>query len=165
VSNRVTLLVRDCVRKYYDYWLVCDDHTCHRRTKQQSVLGYACTENCHGRMVQVHTTTTTATMLDTCLNLLNTLTTDVMASCVCMCVLVGCHQEYDDSALHNQLKFMESLFDVPRALRKRNLDPNRYVNLWLLIMSALIASLVLVCMCMCVVGLASPRITKRSSSC
>ena len=55
MSNRVALLVRECVKKYYDCYLVCDDHTCSRRTTQQSVLGYACTENCHGRMVQEYT--------------------------------------------------------------------------------------------------------------
>ena len=54
-SNRVSLLVRECVQKYYECVLVCDDHTCSRRTTQQSVLGYACTENCHGRMVQEYT--------------------------------------------------------------------------------------------------------------
>jgi hypothetical protein len=32
--------------------LCCDDTTCKRRTMQQSALGSACTENCHGRMVQ-----------------------------------------------------------------------------------------------------------------
>ena len=58
---------------------MCDDHTCMRRTTQQSVLGYSCTDNCHGRMVQ----------------------------------------EYDDSRLHTQLKYIESLFDVQRALNKR----------------------------------------------
>ena len=30
LSNRVTLLVRDCIRKYYDCWLICDDHSCGR---------------------------------------------------------------------------------------------------------------------------------------
>lgn len=52
LSNRVTLLVRDCVRKYYDCWLSCDDSSCKRHTMQQSVVGYACSEDCHGRMVQ-----------------------------------------------------------------------------------------------------------------
>ena len=55
MSNRVTMLVRECIKKYYDCYLVCDDHTCSRRTTQQSVLGYACTENCHGRMIQEYT--------------------------------------------------------------------------------------------------------------
>ena len=52
LSNRVTLLVRQCLKEYYDYWLCCDDTTCGRRTMQQSTMGYACTENCHGRMIQ-----------------------------------------------------------------------------------------------------------------
>ena len=52
LSNCVTLQVRACVQRYYDCWLVCDDHSCGRRTKQQSVRGYQCTNNCHGRMVQ-----------------------------------------------------------------------------------------------------------------
>jgi len=55
MSNRVAMLVRECVKRYYDCYLVCDDHTCSRRTTQQSVLGYACTENCHGRMIQEYT--------------------------------------------------------------------------------------------------------------
>ena len=53
LSNRVTLLVRECVRRYYDCWLTCDDSSCRRHTMQQSVLGYACcSEDCHGRMSQ-----------------------------------------------------------------------------------------------------------------
>lgn len=79
MSNRVASLVRECVKRYYDCMLVCDDHTCSRRTTQQSVLGYACTENCHGRMVQ----------------------------------------EYTDADLHTQLKYLESLFDVTRAVAKK----------------------------------------------
>ena len=39
LSNRVTLLVRECVRKYYDCWLICDDDSCGRRTMQQSSSG------------------------------------------------------------------------------------------------------------------------------
>lgn len=82
LSNRITLLVRDCLRRYYDCWLVCDDHTCGRRTMQQSVRGLNCTANCHGRMVQ----------------------------------------EYDETMLHNQLKSLEALFDVPRMQAKKELD-------------------------------------------
>jgi len=52
LANRVSLQVRACVKNYYDCWLRCDDATCNRRTMQQSVMGYACTENCKGRMVQ-----------------------------------------------------------------------------------------------------------------
>ena len=55
LSNRVTLLVRESVRRYYDCWLSCDDASCKRHTMQQSVTGYACTEDCHGRMVQDYT--------------------------------------------------------------------------------------------------------------
>jgi DNA polymerase alpha subunit A len=51
ISNRITILVNKMVTKYYDCWLKCDDHTCGRRTRQQTVRGYACTEDCHGRMV------------------------------------------------------------------------------------------------------------------
>lgn len=52
LSNRVTLLIRSCLRKYYDYWLVCDDHTCQSKTKQQSVRGNNCIMRCNGRLVQ-----------------------------------------------------------------------------------------------------------------
>jgi DNA polymerase alpha subunit A len=52
ISNRITLLVRQCLKKYYDCWLVCDDHSCNMRTTQQSIMGMRCTNNCHGRMVQ-----------------------------------------------------------------------------------------------------------------
>lgn len=55
LSNRVTLLVRECVKKYYQYWLVCDDMSCRRTTMQQSANGYACTADCHGRMLQLYT--------------------------------------------------------------------------------------------------------------
>jgi hypothetical protein len=42
LSNRVTLLVRACLKRYYDCWLVCDDPSCGRRTMQQSVKGECC---------------------------------------------------------------------------------------------------------------------------
>src|SRR3546814_5239464 len=42
VSNRATLFVRACLQRYYDGWLVCDDHSCGRRTQQQSVNGSMC---------------------------------------------------------------------------------------------------------------------------
>lgn len=61
-----------------DRWLVCDDHSCGRRTQQQSVNGYMCVENCHGRMIA----------------------------------------EYDESTLHCQLQYLETLFDVQRAFEK-----------------------------------------------
>jgi hypothetical protein len=50
-------------------------------------LGFACTENCHGRMVQ----------------------------------------EFDELALHTQLKCLEALFDVPRLQAKRKLNDVAYV--------------------------------------
>ena len=50
LSNRITLTVRSCVRRYYDAWLTCDDHTCGCRTKQQSVLGTNCVMRCNGRL-------------------------------------------------------------------------------------------------------------------
>jgi DNA polymerase alpha subunit A len=52
LSNRMTLLMRDSLRRYYDCWLRCDDHSCNRRTMQQPMRGNACTGDCHGRMVQ-----------------------------------------------------------------------------------------------------------------
>jgi hypothetical protein len=51
------------------------------------VIGFACTENCHGRMVQ----------------------------------------EFDELALHTQLKCLEALFDVPRLQAKRKLNDVAYV--------------------------------------
>ena len=54
LSNATTLLVRDCVKKYYDCWLRCDDITCGRCTTQQSVNGYGCINDCHGRMKQLY---------------------------------------------------------------------------------------------------------------
>ncbi len=78
LSNRVTLALRQFVKRYYDCWMICDDPTCSRRTMQQSVSGLNCTEDCHGRMIQ----------------------------------------EYDESVLHNQLKYFESLFDQSRFLDK-----------------------------------------------
>ena len=82
LSNRITLLVRACLRRYYDCWLVCDDPSCTRRTMQQSVKGYACGENCHGRIAQ----------------------------------------EYDEAALHTQLKCLEALFDVKRYQNKKKMS-------------------------------------------
>lgn len=86
MSNRITLLVRECVNHYYDYWLVCDDDGCPRntseslgrRTQQQSIMGHRCTaDGCHGRV----------------------------------------YQEYDDSALHTQLKYLETLFNLEKFER------------------------------------------------
>jgi DNA polymerase alpha subunit A len=78
LSNRITLLVRSCLKKYYDCWLCCDDSSCSRRTMQQSAMGFACTENCHGRMIP----------------------------------------DYSDEQLHTQLKYLESLFDVERSVKR-----------------------------------------------
>lgn len=78
LSNRITLLVRKCVKQYYDCWLVCDDPACARRTTQQSVTGYRCVDDCHGHMLQ----------------------------------------EYDDSTLHTQLKYLASLFDYDGYQKK-----------------------------------------------
>jgi DNA polymerase alpha subunit A len=78
LSNRVSLMVRKSLKDYYDCWLVCDDHTCRRRTMQQSVMGMRCTADCHGHIVQ----------------------------------------EYDAEALHDQLKYLESLFDFDRLKRR-----------------------------------------------
>lgn len=80
LSNRITLLVRDCVRKYYDCWLICDDPSCGQRTMQQSVVCTA--DNCHGRT----------------------------------------KQEFDELALHTQLKYLESLFDVKRYQARKSVD-------------------------------------------
>lgn len=82
LSNKITLLSRQCISKYYACWLVCDDRTCGRRTTQQSVRGAVCTaEHCQGRMIQ----------------------------------------EYSEKDLHTQMKYLESLVDVPRYLsRKKN---------------------------------------------
>lgn len=41
------------IKKYYDFWLLCDDSTCGRRTMQQAVRGLGCiVPGCHGRMKQ-----------------------------------------------------------------------------------------------------------------
>ena len=80
LSNSSTLLIRRCVKKYYDCVLKCDDFTCGRTTNQQFINGYKCIQNCHGRMVQV----------------------------------------YNDSALHTQLKYLESLFDIDRKNKDKN---------------------------------------------
>lgn len=70
------------MKRYFDCWLVCDDHSCGRRTMQQSLRGLACTEDCHGRMMQ----------------------------------------EFNETHLHDQLKYLESLFDVPRMQVKKTID-------------------------------------------
>ena len=82
LSNATTLLVRDCVKKYYDCWLRCDDITCGRRTTQQSADGYGCIDGCHGRM----------------------------------------KQQYSDSDLHTQLKYLESLFDYEGAINSLRIE-------------------------------------------
>ena len=48
-------------------------------------IGFACTEDCHGRMIQ----------------------------------------EYDESSLHTQLKYLESLFDVPRLQSKKDINDKK----------------------------------------
>lgn len=82
LSNRVTLLLRESLKRYYDSWLICDDHSCGRRTMQQSVRGFQCTEDCHGRMIP----------------------------------------EYNELQLHTQLQYVESLFDVPRMVSRKQLQ-------------------------------------------
>ena len=82
LSNRVTILIRECLRKYYDCWFVCDDPTCHRRTMQLPVANMTCVGDCHGRLVQ----------------------------------------EYTESQLHTQIKYLEALFDLERALRNRDTE-------------------------------------------
>jgi DNA polymerase alpha subunit A len=52
LSSRITLLVRKCLHRYYECWLVCDDPACGKRSMQQFLAGLACVEDCHGRMVQ-----------------------------------------------------------------------------------------------------------------
>ncbi len=52
LCNKISLLIRDCLQRYYNYWLVCDDPSCGQRTMQQSVMGYKCSDRCHGRMKQ-----------------------------------------------------------------------------------------------------------------
>jgi DNA polymerase alpha subunit A len=79
LSNRITLLVRECGRKYYDCWLKCEDPTCNRRSMQQSVASRRCQGNCHSNIIQ----------------------------------------EYNEATLHTQLKYIESLFDVNRAIAQR----------------------------------------------
>lgn len=69
LSNRITIIVRSHIKKYYDAWLVCDDHTCGCRTRQQSVVGNICIMNCHGRLVPEYD----AEMLHTQLKYIETL--------------------------------------------------------------------------------------------
>ena len=47
ISNQLTLLMRECLRKYYDTVLICDDPTCGRKTRQQSVMKNMCSA-CRG---------------------------------------------------------------------------------------------------------------------
>ncbi|CAM9549186.1 unnamed protein product [Ectocarpus fasciculatus] len=54
ISNQVTLLLRECLQKYYDTVLVCDDPTCARRTRQQSVIKNMCS-SCRGVVKQEYT--------------------------------------------------------------------------------------------------------------
>lgn len=75
VFNQVTLLMRECLQKYYDNVLVCDDPTCGLRSRQQSVIKNMCS-GCRGVVFQ----------------------------------------EYTEAQLHNQIKYLESLFDVDRKV-------------------------------------------------
>ena len=75
LSNQATLLMRQCLQQYYDNVLVCDDPTCGRKTRQQSVIKNMCS-GCRGVVVQ----------------------------------------EYTEAQLHNQIKYLESLFDITRKL-------------------------------------------------
>ena len=54
ISNQVTRLMRQCLEKYYDTVLVCDDPTCARRTRQQSVIKNMCSA-CRGVVLQEYT--------------------------------------------------------------------------------------------------------------
>lgn len=85
LSNCITLLVRNCMKQYYDSWLVCDDTSCGRRTRQQSIRGNQCTDDCHGSMIP----------------------------------------EYNELMLHNQLSYLESLFDIHRMMMKKQIPANK----------------------------------------
>ena len=52
ISNRATLLIRECLEQYYDTVLVCDDPACATKTRQQSVMRNVCSE-CNGVVNQV----------------------------------------------------------------------------------------------------------------
>ena len=52
--NKISLVIRQQIKQYYDCWLVCDDRMCNRRTMQQSIRGYQCVNHgCKGRMIPV----------------------------------------------------------------------------------------------------------------
>ncbi len=51
IYQRVVLAIRQCLCRYYDAWLVCDDSSCGRRTQQIGVREGACNApGCAGRM-------------------------------------------------------------------------------------------------------------------
>lgn len=53
LSNRLTLAIRENVKRYYDCYLVCDDPSCAKRTMQISLKGLSCLERgCRGRLKQ-----------------------------------------------------------------------------------------------------------------
>jgi hypothetical protein len=53
LCNRLTLGIRECVKRYYDCYLVCDDPSCRKRTMQLTLKGLSCFESgCNGRMKQ-----------------------------------------------------------------------------------------------------------------
>lgn len=88
ISNQSTLLMRECLQKYYDYVLICDDPTCARKTRQQSVIKNMCSA-CRGVVLP----------------------------------------EYPEILLHNQIKYLQSLFDLSWKLSDNSKAEDRYVLL------------------------------------
>jgi DNA polymerase alpha subunit A len=51
VMNLLQLKIRDHLKKYYEFWLVCEDSACGYRTQKQSMAGSRCLEHgCRSRM-------------------------------------------------------------------------------------------------------------------
>jgi DNA polymerase alpha subunit A len=50
LCNRVTIQVRECTKKYYNFETVCDNSYCRQKTRQQSLRGDVCmSDNCRGQ--------------------------------------------------------------------------------------------------------------------
>lgn len=87
--------IRESITKYYQGWTVCDDPTCHNRTRMMGVYGRRCLRaECKGRVT-----------FEVLLHFFST--TNAMAHGA---------PKYTDTQLYNQLRFFVSLFDTQKAL-------------------------------------------------
>lgn len=98
LAVQLDLQLRNFISKFYEAWLVCDEPTCGNRTRMMSVYGKKClVSGCRGAM---HF--------------------EVSRYCCRRAHprLTRSLSQYSDAKLYDQLLYIDTLFDIERALTK-----------------------------------------------